>query len=695
MKIKTVILENIRSHVKSMLEFPDGFNCLVGGLGRGKSSILLAVDFALFGDPLGRSYDYLLREGAEVGKVALKFAKDGREYTIWRALRRKNEHITQDMEQLKLFEGERLIAEIKSDAVAEQLNAITGIDRDLFREVVWMRQEHLKELLGMPPSERQRKLDQLFGLSDYEASWTNLRPISRWYESEKDTLQRDPDIRRIQELQTEYDKAAREFSLKTVELEDLKQRFLEAEAKLKEASTRVAKLEDLRRKNEDLRNEERELQARIMTIEDVSARLANEIQDREIRVKRLEERLRSFKNQEDTYRRMIEEVGLPANQTVEQIKGHLDTFISQITSIRGEKESAEKEVERTTQRISNLIKESRCPLCLQLLAPTYKRDLIRKIQQETDEHKERLNELERNAEELERIRTIMSSVVSNLQMTLMRVEEAEKQLEEEHRFVSGVSKEFEEKQHEEEETRRQLEALRREISQFDLTQLEEAQMLRNAASDKYSSIKYALQTVESQKREISLRMDGLKERLENAERKVERVLKVEKILVIVKDIRGAYRSIQPKLRSEFVTYLERIVQQELDELMGFENSLLSVKIDENYTPFIESQGGHERNVSNLSGGERTFLAFAYRLGIGQLIMQSRLGHGLSMLLLDEPTESLGREDGSIERLAEAISRLKTIEQVIAVTHSEAFAERADHVVRLEKEDNVSKATVER
>jgi DNA repair exonuclease SbcCD ATPase subunit len=66
-----------------------------------------------------------------------------------------------------------------------------------------------------------------------------------------------------------------------------------------------------------------------------------------------------------------------------------------------------------------------------------------------------------------------------------------------------------------------------------------------------------------------------------------------------------------------------------------------------------------------------------------------------MLLLDEPTESLGREDGSIDRLAEAISRFKAIEQIIAVTHSEAFAEKAEHVIRLEKEAGISKVAVER
>jgi len=694
-KIKTLILENIRSHVKTMVEFSDGFSCLVGGLGRGKSSILFAIDFALFGDPLGRSYDYLLREGADVGRVALKFVENGREYTVWRALRRRNERISQDMEQLKLFEGDRLIAELKSDAVAEQLKPVVGIDRDLFREVVWMRQEHLKELLDMPPSERQRKLDQLFGLSDYETSWTNLRPILSGYESERNTLERDPDVKRIGELQAQYNEAAKEFSLKAMELEDLKRNFSEAEARLKEASARVEELEDLRRRNEELRTGEAELQAKIMTIEDVSARLVNEVQDRESRVKRLEERLRSFKNQEDTYRKIFQEVGLPANQTVQQIKEHLDIFISQISSTQGERESVRKDIEEKAQRISNLIRESRCPLCLQSLSPGYKQDLIEKLQQETDERKERFDELERDAKELERMRNIMSSVVSNLQMTLTRVEEVERQLEEERRLLLGVSREFEDKQREEEDARRQLTALRKEISEFDMSKLEVAQRLQRTAHEEYTKIRYALQAVESQKKEISLRMDGLKERLESAEQKLERILRVDKILDVVKEVRGAYRSIQPKLRSEFVTYLERIVQQELDELMGPENMLLSVKIDETYTPFIESQAGHERNVSNLSSGERTFLAFAYRLGIGQLIMQSRLGHGLSMLLLDEPTESLGREDGSIERLAEAISRLKTIEQVIAVTHSEAFAEKAEHVIRLEKGDNTSRVLVER
>ncbi len=138
-----------------------------------------------------------------------------------------------------------------------------------------------------------------------------------------------------------------------------------------------------------------------------------------------------------------------------------------------------------------------------------------------------------------------------------------------------------------------------------------------------------------------------------------------------------------------------MVQQVLDSLVGEEGTTLLARIDETYTPSIKSQEGYEREASYLSGGERSLLAFAYRFALGQLIMQARTGHGLQMLLLDEPTESLGREDRSVDRLAEAVARLKAIEQIIAVTHNEAFAEKAEHVIRLEKEVDVSRVAAEK
>jgi exonuclease SbcC len=218
---------------------------------------------------------------------------------------------------------------------------------------------------------------------------------------------------------------------------------------------------------------------------------------------------------------------------------------------------------------------------------------------------------------------------------------------------------------------------------------------REQAFAQYYRLESELRTKENRKKDLLTRLDETKARIDHAQEKIERMQKISRTLEVLGAIRDAYRSIQPKLRGEFVKVLRNFVQQVLDGLVGGEAPLLNVIVDDTYTPYVKSESGVDREVSNLSGGERTLLAFAYRLGLGQLIMQSRTGHGLSMLLLDEPTESLGREDGSIDRLAEAISRFKAIEQIIAVTHSEAFAEKAEHVITLEKEAGTSKISLER
>jgi len=696
MRVKEVKLENIRSHVKSNVPFAEGFNCLVGGLGCGKSSVLYAIDFALFGDPLGRSYNYLLREGEDYGKLGVEFVHGGKTYTIYRGLKRRGKSISQDMEQLQLFKEDKIIASAKNEAVAEQLKAITGIDKDIFREVVWIRQEHLKELLDMKPRERQKKFDQLFGLSDYEVAWSSLATFQRDYGIEKGTYEKDFDVVGIDKLQTDYNKAVEEFSSIEEELQDLKTNVLQAEATLKEATSRLQSLEALRRQTEELRRKEAQLQADVANMEDTCARLSEEIELKNSSINELEGRLKSLERQEKSYRHELQEKAkLEPNQTIEEIRKHLEALEYQASSIWGEQEATKKEIKNSQNRLSTLTTQNKCPLCLQNLPNEYKKELLQRLQEENAEREKRLTELQRDLDELEKLRSTINPILSGLQSLTPRMEELNSQHSKEHKSLNKLPKEFAEKQQQEKLLRDQLDLTRKEIAKFDITELETTRKLRDTSLEQYSALKSKLEAIGSRKKDVSLRMDNIRERLDHAQQKIERMKRIEKVLEIIEGIRGVYRSIQPKLRSEFVTYLQRMVQQVLDGLVGAEGPMLFVNIDETYTPFIKSEEGYERNVTNLSGGERTLLAFAYRIGLGQLIMQSRTGHGLYMLLLDEPTESLGREDGSIDRLAEAISRLKAIEQIIAVTHNEAFAEKAEHVIRFEKEAGVSKVSVER
>jgi exonuclease SbcC len=695
MKIEIVQLENIRSHTKSTVPFARGFNCLVGGLGCGKSSILYAIDFALFGDPLGRSYEYLLREGSDSGKVAVQFVQNGKSYKISRGLKRRGKGIGQDFDELKLYEGENLIASLKSEAVAEQCKAITGLDKELFREIVWVRQEHLKELLDTRPRDRQTRLDELFGLSDYNTAWTNIANYQRDYETEKRVYEKDPDVVGMEKLNAEYNRTVEEFSLVEIELQEATKRLNEAKKALEEADLKLKKLEEVRLQLEELRQRETEALANLKNAEDSSESLAEKIEAKKNAIENLNQRLNTMETQVKSYKEELNAIGISPDQSMESLRNYLGTFEDQISSLKGEQEAAAKGTRDDQKRVSALSTENRCPLCLQSISEDYKNSLVQRLQDENNERQKTIDQLQKDIKELQQTKNKANVAFSNLQMVMPRIGDLKTRIDDESQALDEISQEFENKQRLEKEMQEQLEGLRAEIGKLDVSQLEAAKTQKNQAQDQFYTIQSDLRAKEDSKKYLIKRLDETKERIDQAQQKIERMEKIVKVVEVMGSIRDAYRSIQPKLRSEFVKVLRNFVQQVLDSLVGGEGSLINVLIDETYTPYVKSESGVEREVSNLSGGERTLLAFAYRLGLGQLIMQSRTGHGLSMLLLDEPTESLGREDGSIDRLAEAISRFKAIEQIIAVTHSEAFAEKAEHVIRLEKEAGVSTVSVGR
>jgi exonuclease SbcC len=694
MKIEVVQLENIRSHVKSTVPFARGFNCLVGGLGCGKSSVLYAVDFALFGDAIGRSFEYLLREDADWGRVTVQFTQNGRTYKLIRGVKRKGKSITQDFEELKLFEDEKLVASMKTDAIAEQFKAITGLDKELYREIVWFRQEHLKELLDAAPRDRQRRLDELFGLSDYEVAWSNIAQYQRDYETERRVYEKDPDVNSLEKLCTEYNKASEEYTLLEMDLENSKQKLVIAKRALDEADSKLRKLEEKRQAIEELKRKEARLRADNSNVTSTLASLTQRIDGKKTILDNLRQRQLSIDAQVEQYMSKLEQAGLPT-KPVESMHSSLAAIDDEISGLKADREATSRSIEENKKRVVALAQESKCPLCIQPLDGEYKTNLLSKIEQENRERDKTISQLRLQIETLQKTKSAASEAYSCLQTCLTRAEELKSRLSEEEINLNNLSCEFEEKQKQGENLRLQLEQVQFEISRFDLSELDAARAQREQAFRQYYVMDSELRTKENRKKDLFQRLDETKERIDVAQEKRERMEKTRKTLEVLGAIRDAYRSIQPKLRSEFVKVLRNYIQQVLDGLVGEEAPMLNVVIDDTYTPYVKSETGVDREVSNLSGGERTLLAFAYRLGLGQLIMQSRTGHGLSILVLDEPTENLGSEDGSIERLAEAISRLKAIEQIIAVTHSEAFAAKGEHVVIVEKEAGVSKISIER
>jgi DNA repair protein SbcC/Rad50 len=697
MKIDAVVLENIRSHTKSTVLFTHGFNCVVGGVGCGKSSVLYAIDFALFGDAVSRSFDYLMREGADSSRVTLQFSHNGNTYKIVRGLKRKGKSILQDMEQLKLYEEEKLLASIKNDAIAEQLKAITGLDKELYREIVWFRQEHLKELLDAKPRDRQTRLDELFGLSDYEVAWGNIAQYQRDYETEKKVYEKDPDVIGLEKLSAEYNRASEEFTLIEMDLENQVQRLEVAKRALEEADQRLKRSEEKRLAYEELKRKEARLNANLANATRNLASFTERVEGKKTIIDNLVQRQTSLDGQLKLCLAKLEQAGLPSNQPYEQLAPFIAGIDDRISQMRAEQEATTRSIVQDQKRASTLAEtgEGKCPICNQELLGNYRTDLLISIKTENAERERTINLLRLEVATLQKSKTVAQEAYTNLQNCLTRGSELKARIGEEETNLKTLVGELETQQRLEAEQRSEIDAVVLEVGKFDLSELQAAKERKDQTFKQYYGVEKELQIRESRKKDLAKRIDETKDRINHAQEKMERMEKIKRTVELLGAVRDAYRSIQPKLRSEFVKVLRNFVQQILDSLVGGEATMLNVVIDETYTPYVKSEAGVDREVSNLSGGERTLLAFAYRLGLGQLIMQSRTGHGLSLLVLDEPTENLGSEDGSIERLADAISRFKAIEQIIAVTHSEDFAAKGDHVLIVEKEAGVSKLSIER
>src|SRR4030042_7130950 len=115
MIIKKIRLENIRSYESREIEFPSGSVLLSGDIGCGKTSVLLAIEFALFGLQPSQRGSSLLKNGKKEGRVVLELDINGRSVVLERTLKKTGKNITQEGSSISIdnerFEGS--VTEIK------------------------------------------------------------------------------------------------------------------------------------------------------------------------------------------------------------------------------------------------------------------------------------------------------------------------------------------------------------------------------------------------------------------------------------------------------------------------------------------------------------------------------------------------------------------------------------------------------
>src|SRR3989344_2402173 len=181
MLLKKIKLENIRSYINEEIEFPQGSILLSGNIGSGKSTILQAVDFALFGITQELSGSSLLRNGEDRGSVELHFAVEDKNVIIKRNLKRGTS-VTQDAGYISINNAHReaTATELKQSILTllnypEEL--LTKSKSLIYRYTVYTPQEEMKTILQGDKDYRLDTLRRVFGIDKYKRLKENAEVV--------------------------------------------------------------------------------------------------------------------------------------------------------------------------------------------------------------------------------------------------------------------------------------------------------------------------------------------------------------------------------------------------------------------------------------------------------------------------------------------------------------------------------------
>ena len=171
MILKKISLNNIRSYGSQEITFNNRSVLLSGDIGSGKTSILLAIEFALFGLQPGQRGSSLLRNGEDSGGVSMEFEVEGKKVFIERTLKR-GKTVSQDYAAITIDDVKEEIAvtELKS-RVLDLLNYPKEFSKKqnlLYKFTVYTPQEEMKQIILQDAKTRVNTLRHIFGIDKYK-----------------------------------------------------------------------------------------------------------------------------------------------------------------------------------------------------------------------------------------------------------------------------------------------------------------------------------------------------------------------------------------------------------------------------------------------------------------------------------------------------------------------------------------------
>lgn len=322
-----------RLNIPNHIEFPDGRLLIQGRNESGKSTIMEAVHYALYGLPLRpskrASNDDILNYNLPRAVVELRYTIDKSLYTVRRTIRRRRGNIHELVIERPDGSRETVTGARNVNATIEQ--ELHGIDSDALLNSCLVEQKELGKLESASRAERIRAMTTLLNLEAFVDGQQALRKTTNDLErTNHETMMR---LEKAEQAKKLYEEAQQKQ-------EQAQKRIKTIDKRLKELSHRIDELDEILKAIDQIKELNSEIEERRARLEGLQGEL-----------KRVSESLREAIEAEELARKIEEELPT-ARAQLEEAQRKVDA-LDELIKLQNQLKNTHKDTERAKERLAD------------------------------------------------------------------------------------------------------------------------------------------------------------------------------------------------------------------------------------------------------------------------------------------------------------------------------------------------------
>jgi len=404
--IRNIELVDFLAHSNTKLEFENDATVFVGDNGAGKSSIIDAITFSLFGEHTRKNNKGLIRRGANQGFAKIEFSANGKNYQAIRKIDSKGTLTAQFAEDVNgklipIAEGER---KQFGESMTKHVEETLGMDFEKLKIASIVQQGELSSIIKAKPKEFKELLNAIIGIDKLDTALTSMRTVQREFRTsiQEKFGYNDTQIQFIENKITEFENesANARNTLEQLAVEKKEEEVLlsKLEEQIKNDSSKQSQLKDLESRKKEWQE----------YAKDVIKSIQNEVAKKEEIVNECKPCFAISKNKNE-----IESEINKNQKELSVIESELNDLEKKQVRLEEHEELAEKLV----------LKDGKCPVCdstVEHLKPLFQKKHIEdeikeiekkigKLEDEKNEHEQNIDSLSDNLEESKKAETILST----------------------------------------------------------------------------------------------------------------------------------------------------------------------------------------------------------------------------------------------------------------------------------------------